>query len=575
MVSQASPSLKGHAILVVDDHEPIRNLLVDFLSGLGAEVDGAEGGTTGLAKMAKTRYDLVLVDLRMQDMTGLDVLERARNDDLASNYLMMSAEGTVSSAVRAMNLGASDFLVKPFDLDQLVDGVVRILGTAASATALERDPRLDWRDSTAPYIVGEHPSLLDVFLIIERISHSDCTVLIGGESGTGKELIARAIHDASPRKKHDIVAVNCGAIPESLIESELFGHSKGAFTGATTSREGRFAAAEKGTLFLDEIGEMSLTVQVKFLRVLQECKYTPVGESRPRDSDVRIVAATNKDLFALVESGKFREDLYWRLNVIPIQIPPLRERASDIPALIDYFVGQIRQKSGPQTTIPGFTDSAMQVLQNHSWPGNIRQLEHAIERLVVLNPSDRPLDVEDLGPQFQSSARTTTARLTSLSDPRPPAAARAETPGRSAPPVRDLHACSDPLPKPVDATTMAAAPTPRPDAPPSPTRLQSPETAGVATLELLDQLQLPREGIDLRSALERLEWNLIEQALEISGDKRKHAAELLGLNRTTLVEKLRKRNAKRKSESSESTHQAASEPSPATPEHDRRDREAS
>jgi len=340
------PQLQGRSILVVDDHEAHRNLLINFLGGLGCTCVGASGGEEGLARMREQTFELVLLDLAMDDLDGMEVLRRAQADNLAQHYVMMSAQGTISNAVEAIRLGAVDFLVKPFELEQLLALVVRVLRAGAPGDRPASDPRLDWRDAHAPDLRGESPRLLDVFLVLERISNTDCTVLVTGESGTGKELVARAIHHASGRCDKPFVPVNCGAIPETLIESELFGHARGAFSGATSAREGRFAVADGGTLFLDEIGEMSLAVQVKFLRVLQEQEYVPVGETKPRKCDVRIIAATNKDLEKMAAEGTFREDLFYRLNLIPIQLPPLRDRVDDVLVLASYFLERIAERRG-------------------------------------------------------------------------------------------------------------------------------------------------------------------------------------------------------------------------------------
>lgn len=351
------PQLQGRSILIVDDHEPHRTLLINYLGGLGCRCVGASGGEEGLARMREETFELVLLDLAMDDLDGMEVLKRAQADNLAQHYIMMSAQGTISNAVEAIRLGAQDFLVKPFELEQLLQLVQRVLRATVPGTGPSADPRLLWRDEHAPDLRGGSPRLLDVFLVLERISNTDCTVLVTGESGTGKELVARAVHDASGRHDQPFVPVNCGAIPETLIESELFGHAKGAFSGATSSREGRFAVADGGTLFLDEIGEMSLAVQVKFLRVLQEQEYVPVGETRPRKCDVRIIAATNKDLERMAAEGTFREDLFYRLNLIPIQLPPLRERVDDVELLALYFLQRIAERRGG--ALLELSDSAM------------------------------------------------------------------------------------------------------------------------------------------------------------------------------------------------------------------------
>jgi len=554
MSSGIDASLKGHSVLIVDDHDPTRMLLVNFLGGLGAEVDGASGGNEALEKMRARRFDLVLLDLRMDDMDGLTVLKTAKAENLADNYTMMSAEGTVPSAVEAIRLGASDFLVKPFDLNMLMSVVKRVLRLSANRPD-ERDPRALWRDRFAPNLIGEHESLLEIFLVLERIANTDCTVLILGESGTGKELIARAVHNASNRTKKDFVPVNCGAIPETLIESELFGHAKGAFSGATTSREGRFAAADNGTLFLDEIGEMSLAVQVKFLRVLQEGEYVPVGETRPRSCDVRIIAATNKDLERMSGDGTFREDLFYRLNLIPIHLPPLRERGSDVPLLANRFLEVFRERRGAKVT--GFTPQALSLLERHSWPGNVRELENTIERMTLLHQGSGILDVADLptkirqlagdGPIDVPRSSASDANLAlgaSGVHPAVPEArvlpdADAERTERAAVVALERQASTPPPSTQVPAVAVEPG-----------TRLAvdgsvTPGDEGAPSASSPEEFVLPEDGIDLRKAVEAFETNLIEQALERTGGNKNQASRLLGMNRTTLVEKLRKRRLAR------------------------------
>ncbi len=527
----ADHMLRGASVLIVDDHEPHRTLLANYLGALGCDCKTAGGGTEALASIAQHPFDLVLLDLRMDDLDGMEVLKRARDSGYNRDCIMMSAEGTISHAVEAIRLGASDFLVKPFELDQLHDLMRRVLGARSPAARGERDPRLLWRDKFAPDLIGEATVLREVFLVLERIAHTDCTVLILGESGTGKELVARALHEASPRVKKAFVPVNCGAIPETLIESELFGHAKGAFSGASSSRDGRFAVADGGTLFLDEIGEMSLAVQVKFLRVLQEQEYVPVGETRPRKCDVRIVAATNKNLEAMAEAGTFREDLYYRLNLIPLHLPPLRERRDDIPALLRHFLDiQTRRRN---SRVGAIGDEAMDALCRYSWPGNVRELENTIERMTLLHSGTGVLTMADLPVKLVREARRD---LVAMTAPEPePAAAPAPVPvaiesaAEPVAPVRMRVADDGPVgpavPSPIDyGDSMPIVLTPRAR------HLASPE-----------DFLLPEEGLDLRRAVEIFENNLIDQALVRTGGNKNQASMLLGLNRTTLVEKLRKR----------------------------------
>jgi DNA-binding NtrC family response regulator len=527
-------TLRDGSVLIVDDHDAHRTLLANYLSTLGCRCRTASGGNEALAALAEQSFDLMLLDLRMDDLDGMEVLKRARAAGYARDCVMMSAEGTISHAVEAIRLGASDFLVKPFELSQLHELVTRLLGARSSDGRTERDPRLVWRDRFAPDLVGEAQSLREVFLVLERIAHTDCTVLILGESGTGKELVARALHEASQRVKKPFVPVNCGAIPETLIESELFGHAKGAFSGASSAREGRFAVADGGTLFLDEIGEMSLAVQVKFLRVLQEQEYVPVGETRPRKCDVRIVAATNKNLESMAELGTFREDLFYRLNLIPLHLPPLRERPGDIDLLVRHFLdAQVRRRGSKVGTI---SEEALDVMRRYAWPGNVRELENVVERMSLLHSGTGVLGTPDLPVKIIREARREAVAVAVAAVELEPAAAPAE------PPVDASH--SGAAFRKVElrpAPSVAAAPVEPNDSGDSLPIVLAPRNRVLASPE---DFLLPEDGLDLRRAVEAFENNLIDQALARTNNNRNQAALLLGLNRTTLVEKLRKRQRK-------------------------------
>ncbi len=535
--------LRGASVLIVDDHEPHRTLLANYLGAIGCACSTAGGGNEALEKMGKQQFDLVLLDLRMDDLDGMEVLKRARAAGHKHDCIMMSAEGTISHAVEAIRLGATDFLVKPFELDELHELVRRVLTTRGRGGGNEPDPRLVWRDRFAPNLIGEAASLREVFLVLERIAHTDCTVLILGESGTGKELVARALHDSSQRASKAFVPVNCGAIPETLIESELFGHAKGSFTGATAPREGRFAVADGGSLFLDEIGEMSLSVQPKFLRVLQEQEYVPVGETRPRKCDVRIIAATHRNLEEMAEKGSFREDLFYRLNLIPLHLPALRERAADIPLLVRHFLEVHSKRRGSR--VIGVAEDAMDVMMRYAWPGNVRELENSIERMTLLHSGSGVLGVADLPAKIQREARRELISSTSM-EPEP-GASTAE--GRAIERAIDLGQSSPSLPLVRDERPQAphvaapfglAGPAPAPVVAEAP--LPAPRPVTLAPVSAApEDFALPGEGIDLRRAVEAFENNLIDQALERTGGNRNQAAILLGLNRTTLVEKLRKR----------------------------------
>lgn len=536
------PQLQGRSILIVDDHEPHRTLLINYLGSLGCRCVGADGGETGLARMREETFELVLLDLAMDDLDGMEVLKRAKSNNLAAHYIMMSAQGTISNAVEAIRLGAQDFLVKPFELEQLLGLVKRVLRANTPGTEPSADPRLLWRDEYAPDLRGQSPRLLDIFLVLERISNTDCTVLVTGESGTGKELVARAVHNASGRTKRPFVPVNCGAIPETLIESELFGHAKGAFSGATSSREGRFAVADGGTLFLDEIGEMSLTVQVKFLRVVQEQEYVPVGETRPRKCDVRIIAATNKNLEQMAAAGTFREDLFYRLNLIPIQLPPLRDREDDVALLTEYFLENIAERRGARLELSA---PAAQLMGSYGWPGNVRELENTVERMTLLHQGDGILDVQDLPPKIQQLGRQQLLAGAPATDPAHPRTPPLGTVAAAIPAGADIsqgHVVPltgrSPTPPGTPAVALNAAHG-------LAHAVDTDADAAVPPADAPEAFALPEDGIDLRRAVQAFEMNLIDQALARTGGNKNQASQLLGMNRTTLVEKLRKRQSGR------------------------------
>lgn len=367
-------------ILIADDETSITDLLTDLLVEAGYEVDCVHTGTDVLEKLKGTsNYQLVLMDVNMPGLDGLEVLEQIRQKSLDLPVIMITGFGTSSIAIRAMQMGASDYLHKPFNLDEVLLVVKRVFEYQELASRV-RD--LEGSAGIRERMIGQTPVMHDVYKTIGRVAASNASVLVTGETGTGKELVANLIHQNSGRKGA-FVAVNCAALPETLIESELFGHEKGAFTGAMAQRKGRFETANKGTIFLDEVGEITLPVQKKLLRVLQEGEIERVGGSTPVKVDVRVLAATNRDLLHEVAQGHFREDLYYRLNVINIHMPPLRERPEDIPLLVEHFLNKYRYRNGaPPTRI---SEEALERLQNYDWPGNVRQLENEIERAVVMS----------------------------------------------------------------------------------------------------------------------------------------------------------------------------------------------
>jgi len=440
-------------VLLVDDDPSIHAALLRVLRAMGCEPIATATRAEAVARLRSQAFDLCITDLQLADGDGRAVVREAREARPPVAVVAMTAYGTVGDAVEALRLGAADVLGKPFHLSALEETVARLLG-AGPARA---------RATPGVAVIGEHPAMRLVLDRVEQIADTDASVLIRGETGTGKEVVARLVHGASQRRGGPFVAVNVSAIPEALAESELFGHVRGAFTGADKARTGRFVAAHGGTLFLDEIGEMPRGVQVKLLRALQEREVTPVGASEAIPVDVRVVAATHRDLEGMIEEGTFREDLFYRLDVVPIEIPPLRERRGDIPALAEHFRAEVNARES--RNVPGFALDVLQRLGVYDWPGNVRELENLVERLVVV-ASSRMIVMNDL----PAHLRTT---------------------------VVDLE----------NAT-----------------------------------LDLPETGVDLRIFLTQLEERLIAQALERTGGNKNRAAELLGMNRTTLVEKLRRRN---------------------------------
>jgi two-component system response regulator AtoC len=374
-------------ILIVDDDEALRESLELVLSAEGYEVVPAADAASALERIDQSPFDLVLCDLRMPGMDGMELLPQLARRAPGLTILMMSAYGTEELALEAMRRGAYDYLAKPFQPAE----VLLAIRKARERERLRRSNALLQRDVSRAIgdrpIVAASPVMIDVLEVLERAAEYKATVLLTGESGTGKEVLARAIHAQSARREEAFVAINCGAIPETLLESELFGHAKGAFTGADRARRGLFLEASGGTLFLDEIGELPLPLQVKLLRVLQEEEVRPVGESKSRKVDVRVIAATARDLDREVAEGRFREDLFYRLNVVRVKVPPLRERREDIPLLPDHFLAHFREVLGkPVRTI---TDEALERLAAYAWPGNVRELENVIERALILAPGER------------------------------------------------------------------------------------------------------------------------------------------------------------------------------------------
>jgi DNA-binding NtrC family response regulator len=387
-------------LLLVEDEAPLRQVIAEQLTDRGYLVSEAESGEAALAQLAEFAFDAIVTDLRLPGIDGSAVIEAAvdRYPDIV--VIVVTGYGTVRDAVEAIKRGAWDFVSKPFQIDELTHALDSALEqrrlkseNAYLRAQLEQRYRFEG-------LIGKSRAMARLFQLLETIAATSSTALITGETGTGKEVVARAIHHGGPRRAHRFVALNCSAIPETLLEAELFGHVRGAFTGAIGNRLGRLEQAHRGTLFLDEVGTMSAALQMKLLRVLQEREFERVGESNTTKVDVRVIAATNSDLGRMVAEGQFREDLFYRLNVIPLQIPPLRERREDIPLLVQHFLEKYRppttQEKAAPAQFPVVSQQAMRQLMSYSWPGNVRQLENTIERAVAFGVGRRQIDVDDL-----------------------------------------------------------------------------------------------------------------------------------------------------------------------------------
>ena len=447
-------------VLVVDDEPEVRQVVRRAIERLGHKVTEAEDGQEAIKTLDGGGFDLVVSDLRMPRADGFAVLRKAQEPTLRTPVIILTASTVMSECVEAMRFGAFNFLVKPCNGDDLKSVVEAALAQGRPSPRASATRSNDLAEPQA-ILVGDSAALRGVIEIVSQVAPTDATVLLLGESGTGKEVVSRLIHAFSPRLGNAFVAVNCGAIPEGLVESELFGHARGAFTGATDARAGKFVESDGGTLFLDEISELPLALQVKLLRVLQDKTVTPVGESKTRSVNTRVVAASNQDLEGLVKEGKFRSDLFFRLNVVPILLPALRERAEDVAPLAHHFLASANRRSHKNITL---SEAALLAMQLYSWPGNVRELENLIERLVILNRTG-VVGFEDL-----------------------PAGVRS--------PSADFAA----------ATANSSS----------------------------------TEAIDLVATLARIEAALIDRAMRTSGGNKTRAAELLGLSRTTLLDKLKR-----------------------------------
>lgn len=368
------------SILIIDDEKNIRRSLDMILTGEKYKVQTAETGKEGIAACKKAGYDLVFLDLLLPDINGIEVLKEIKKVRENIVVVMMSGHGTIENAVESLKFGAYDFIEKPLTKEKVL---VETKNALEHSTLKEENRKLRQKISGKYEIIGSTPEIRDIKEQILKIAATNVRVLVLGESGTGKELVARAVHSNSSRKDHPFIQINCAAIPEELIESELFGSVKGAYTGSVSDREGKFSLADKGTLFLDEIGDMSVRVQAKVLRVLQEGEFEKVGGEKTVKVDVRVLAATNKDLKEGVANGTFREDLYFRLNVVPIMVPPLRKRSEDIPVLVQHFIREYCSDNGFK--VKKISPEAMKILSNYDWPGNIRELRNIIERIIIMS----------------------------------------------------------------------------------------------------------------------------------------------------------------------------------------------
>lgn len=451
-------------ILIVEDESDVREALLAQLQVEGHQIVEARSGSDALELVSQQSFDVVLTDVQMPGLNGIELLKRIAPMPSAPATIVMTGYGSISMGIEAMKAGAHDFLEKPFSGEIL-------LATVASALRMKRlrDENVELRRTVQGQfglgkLVSQSEVMKEVFRLIECVADSEGTVLLLGESGTGKELLAQTIHYNSSRRKGPLVPVNCGAIPESLLESELFGHEKGAFTGAIATKVGRFELAEGGTIFLDEIGDLSPPLQVKILRVLQERTYERVGGVRTLKTDARVVAATNQDLEELVSTKRFREDLFYRLNVVPIVVPPLRQRSGDIPLLVYHFIEQLNVRRN--ASLSGCSEDAFRLMSDYQWPGNVRELANLIERIAILKRKGQ-IEVSDLPEKFR---------------------------------------------RPSVVPSLAASPS------------------------------IPGAGIDLGRVVEEFENRLILEALERTNWVKSRAAQLLQINRTTLIEKLKKRS---------------------------------
>lgn len=451
-------------VLIVEDESSLRTSLFRAFDRKGySVVTSSKIEEAKVLTQGNQNFELALIDMNLPDGDGIEFMEQFKLTSPSAEVIILTGHGSIETAIRATQKGAFHFLTKPFNLDEMMS-IAEKAFTHKKLSSENKHLRKELhRTYKFDQIIGQSDSIQNVLSLVQRVAHSDATVLVMGESGTGKELIARAIHYNSDRSLHPFVAINCGAIPSELLESELFGHIRGAFTGAISNRIGRFEMADGGTLFLDEIGDLEPSLQVKILRALQERSFEPVGSTKTVTMNVRVIAATNIDLEKAVEEGRFREDLFYRLNVIPVSVPPLRQRQTDLPLLIQHFIQVYSRNKGRGLT--GFSPEAIESLSQYAWPGNIRELENLVERMSILKPQGI-VELIDLPAKYQTHKVTPQAQ---------------------------------------------------------------------------NILEIPDEGIDFNTAVDAYENALILRALERTGWNRNQAATMLRLNRTTLVEKIKKK----------------------------------
>ncbi len=401
-------------ILVIDDEDSMCNFMEIMLAKEGYSVDTTTSAKDGVVRLKDKNYDLVIADLQMPEMTGIDVLKQVKSFKSGQEFIVMTAFASVDTAIEAMKQGAADYITKPFKVDEIKLAIEKSINRRQLIQENSTLKRQLQDDNSFDKFIGASDAIVKLKKLAQRVAGTDSTVLIRGESGTGKDLIARAIHHHSTRCGGPFVTINCAALPETLLESELFGHRKGSFTGAIKDKEGLFAVASNGTFFLDEVGNTSLSIQVKLLRVLEDKKITPVGDTQPIEVDVRLIAATNADLEKDVQANRFRADLFYRLNVIPIYIPALRERIEDIELLCEHFLKKFAARTSSSTK--RLSAESMRLLKSYQWPGNVRELENTLERAVLLNRSDL-IDVSDFPEKLRTPEPTT---VVSEEDPKTP-----------------------------------------------------------------------------------------------------------------------------------------------------------